>query len=68
MWRAVITESIELRTNSTFVRNLFLSTILSIFGVYGLAELQNQTFVATQQTSIANISSSSSTKIAIDSD
>ena len=68
MWRAVITETIELATDSTFVRNLSLSAIVLMAGLCELAKLQNQTVGLAQQTPITNLSSSSSIRVVIVSD
>ena len=59
-------EIVELATNLTFARNLSLSVVAIVFGLYGLAELQSQDLLLTQQNSVTNISNSSSPKLIID--
>ena len=66
MVREIKAEIIELITNLTFARNLSSSIIIAIFGICGLAELQSQNMLLTQQNSITNVSNSSSTKIIVD--
>ena len=66
MLREVKAEIRILATNLTFARNLSLSMVVTIFSLYGLAELQSQNISLTQQNSITNVSNSSSTKVIMD--
>ncbi|MEL6929749.1 MAG: hypothetical protein AAFO95_14060 [Cyanobacteria bacterium J06600_6] len=66
MLREVKVEIIELITNLTFARNLSLSMAVTIFSLCGLAELQSQKTLLTQQNSITHVSNSSSTKVIIE--
>jgi len=65
MLRELKAEIVELITNLTFARNLSLSMVIAAFSLVGLAELQSQNTLLTQQNSITNVSNSS-TKLIID--
>lgn len=67
MWREVKTEIIELKSNLTFARNLSLTLMIAIASFYGLAELQSRDTSLTQNNLITNLSSSSSTKVIVES-
>ena len=65
MLSEVRTEIIELAGNKIFTRNLSLTFIIAIAALFSLADLQSHKTQLTEQTSITNISHSSSIKIIV---
>ncbi len=65
MLSEVRTEIIELAGNKIFTRNLSLTFIVAIAALFSLADLQSNKTQLTEQTSITNISDSSSIKIIV---
>lgn len=65
MLSEVRTEIIELVGNKIFTRNLSLTFIVAIAALFSLADLQSNKTQLTEQTSITNISDSSSIKIIV---
>lgn len=65
MLSGVRTEIIELTGNKIFTRNLLLTLIVAIAILLSLADLQSHKTQITEQTSIMNMSHSSSIKIIV---
>lgn len=65
MLSEVRTEIIELAGNKIFTRNLSLTLIVAIAALFSLADLQSHKTRLTEQTSITNLSQSSSIKIIV---
>ena len=65
MLSEVRTEIIELAGNKIFTRNLSLTLIIAIAALFSLADLQSHKTQLTEQTSITNMSHSSSIKIIV---
>ena len=65
MLNEVRAEIITLSSNLAFTRNLSLTLIIVLAGLFGLAELESHNTKVSEQASITNISRSSTTKIIV---
>ena len=66
MLREVKAEIAALVMNLTFARNLSLTMIIAIAGLWGLAELQSQNVLLNEHNFITHVSNSSSTRVIVE--
>jgi len=66
MLQDVMAEILQLKKDSTFIRNLSVTFLFAIACLFSLSEMQSQKTETTQQVLITNVSNSASTKIIVD--
>lgn len=65
MLQEVTAEILQLKRDNTFIRNLFLTSLLAIACLCSLSEMQSQNTKATEQVLITTVSNSASTRMIV---